>query len=153
MCDLTTLTSIELEHAQSKRHMAWTNSTICRVQGPYQALWSKDSSDFYYQFWHNDRAGHLLRRLDIEIWWFLFGQQMDRPNHFTPCACAQGNKLTSVSGVLTKLYFFNSSMIAILTSSRANLIATQLRGPKPNGMWASGGRLALSSGVNLQCCR
>jgi hypothetical protein len=40
-------------------------------------------------------------------------------------------------------------MRATLASSIANLIPMQLRGPKPNGMCTSCGRLALSSGVNL----
>ena len=44
---------------------------------------------------------------------------------------------TSVSGALVKVYLLSSSMRAILTSSRANLIPIQTRGPKPNGMWHS----------------
>ena len=43
--------------------------------------------------------------------------------------------LTSVSGVLTNLYFFKISMRVILASMRANLIPMQLRGPQPKGMW------------------
>ena len=48
-----------------------------------------------------------------------------------------------------KVYLLSSSMRAILASNRANLIPIQLRGPKPKGMWHSGGLLAFSSGVNL----
>ena len=53
--DMTTLTNIELEHAQSIQHMAVvdvvdrhgrSNSTICSVRGPYQSLISIDSSLF-----------------------------------------------------------------------------------------------------------
>ena len=58
-------------------------------------------------------------------------------------------ELTSVSGVLTNLYFCRISMRAIFTSMRANLIPTQLRGPHPKGMWQRAGRFAFSSGVNL----
>ena len=57
--------------------------------------------------------------------------------------------LTSVSGVLTNLYFFKISMRVILASMRANLIPIQLRGPQPKGMWQRAGRFAFSSGVNL----
>ena len=59
-------------------------------------------------------------------------------------------ELTSVSGVLTNLYFCKISMRAIFTSMRANLIPTQLRGPQPKGMWQRAGRFAFSSGVNLR---
>ena len=48
-----------------------------------------------------------------------------------------------------KVYLLSSSMRAILACSRANLIPIQMRGPKPNGMWLSGGLLAFSSAVNL----
>ena len=57
---------------------------------------------------------------------------------------------TSVLGALTKEYFFMICMSAVLASNRANLIPMQLRGPAPKGKWTIAGRLALSSGVNLQ---
>ena len=66
----------------------------------------------------------------------------------------RGSKLwvtynTSVFDSLMNVYLLRVAIRAILASSRANLIPMQLRGPKPNGMWASCGRLALSSGENL----
>ena len=59
--DLTTLTLpyltyIELEHAESKQHIAYlgvvnrhgrTKNTICGIQEPYQVLWSKNSLVFH----------------------------------------------------------------------------------------------------------
>ena len=40
-------------------------------------------------------------------------------------------------------------MRAIFAWSIANLMPIQLRGPQPNGMWASCGRFSLASAVNL----
>ena len=56
---------------------------------------------------------------------------------------------TLVSGPRTKENRLSTSMRATLTSSRANFIPMQLRGPTPNGMCTLFGRLVLSSAENL----
>ena len=50
-----------------------------------------------------DSTGHLLRRLYLEIWQFLCndnGNDDDKTDYFTPCACEQGNNplLTRTDG-------------------------------------------------------
>ena len=58
--------------------------------------------------------------------------------------------LTSVSVDLTKVTFFSACTMAILASSRANLMPMQFLGPCPNGMNTNGSLLAFSSCENLQ---
>ena len=60
----------------------------------------------------------------------------------------EGKKLTSVFKSLMKVYLLRMAIRAILASSRANLIPMQLWGPKPNGIWASCGRLTPLSGFS-----
>lgn len=59
-------------------------------------------------------------------------------------------KHTSVSWHATTLNALKMLASAILISSWASLMPTQLRGPAPNGRYAKGCRLALASGVNLR---
>lgn len=57
---------------------------------------------------------------------------------------------TFVSAQAVMLNLRNRRTRAILISSWASLIPTQLRGPAPNGRYTKGCLLALASGVNLK---
>lgn len=57
---------------------------------------------------------------------------------------------TLVSEQAFMLKLWNRCIKAILISSWASLIPTQLRGPAPNGRYTNGCRAALASGVNLE---
>lgn len=57
---------------------------------------------------------------------------------------------TLVSEQAFMLKLWNRCIKAILISSWASLIPTQLRGPAPNGRYTNGCRVALASGVNLE---
>ena len=108
---MTTLTYIELEHAQSeyvqiKQHMhimqyyIWVNrrgqllSMISNIRGPCSPLRSKEGSFFYVSdnliklvtAHHDIYTSRLVNFLWIKT--TTDGQT----DHFTPCACVQGNK-------------------------------------------------------------
>lgn len=59
-------------------------------------------------------------------------------------------QVTLVSEQATRLNLRKRRTRAILISSWASLIPTQLRGPAPKGMYTNGWRAALASGVNLE---
>ena len=56
---------------------------------------------------------------------------------------------TFVSSEVVILYLLSTSIRAILASRMASLIPMQLRGPRPNGKWEQGWRLATADGKNL----
>ncbi len=98
----------------------------------------------WLQFWDKRHFG--------VPWWYqiLFPRESAKKTRNATWYPHHTHTHTSVSGILTKLNLFSTSMSAILTSKRANRIPIQNLGPCPKGMWESGGRLAFSSAVNLK---
>ena len=101
ICDVMTLTCIELKHEQSKLHNAvlgvvnmhgQTKSTISSIHGPWLALRSKEESFFFED---SDSLNTLTTCYDAYISRFasflwtttITDRQTD---YFTPCAYAHG---------------------------------------------------------------
>lgn len=84
-----------------------------------------------------------VQRQELLCTWILSNIMLNR-------LVSLGYLPTFVSEQATMLNLWNRRTRAILISSWASLIPTQLRGPAPNGRYTNGCRLALASGVNLR---